>query len=317
MTRSLYTKPYLDPSELIAHMEKKGLLVPNRVLATQLLSDINYYRFKIYLVPFFDTKLNLYKINTSFTQGLCLYRFDDELRNFLFSIIGRIEVKLRTRLDQVITASTSNPFWYLDDNLFPDNITYQLQRNRASLVKLFDESKDPFVAHYKNNYFNNRTQKPEYTRLPPFWLLAELTTFGNIRYLYKNIKKDRFDGPQNTNDLDTLAHNFGAKNFATLNNWLDYIRDVRNRCAHHSRVWNSNYRAPRYLPSLLNKGLLATSNNRIYLFIVMLHQFENSLQIDMDVKNKIVALFKKYPQAETLKCSMGFPDGWDSDPFWT
>lgn len=113
MTYFLYNKPYKTSADLLQHLRAKGLQITNMAEAEQYLNNISYYRFKAYLIPFHSPQRHYYQIGACFEQGVELYRFDDELRDLLFSIIGRLEIKLRSKLDRVITSHTHNPFWYL------------------------------------------------------------------------------------------------------------------------------------------------------------------------------------------------------------
>ena len=54
-------------------------------------------------------------------------------------------------------------------------------------------------------------------------------------------------------DFDNLAKEFGAKDYKVLVNWIRCIRDVRNRCAHHSRLWNAKLSIPSDLNNVLKK----------------------------------------------------------------
>lgn len=110
-----YNKEYKSPEELVLYMQTKGLSVASEYEAKRFIENVNYYRFKAYLWPFLDENLAFYLSPSSFEQGVELYRFDEELRNYIFSIICRIEIKLRSKLDQVVASHTNNPFWYLDN----------------------------------------------------------------------------------------------------------------------------------------------------------------------------------------------------------
>jgi abortive infection bacteriophage resistance protein len=293
-------------------MQNKGLTINNINDAENLLKNINYYRFKIYLFPYLNSTSNLYHQGHSFEDGVQLYRFDEELRGILFSIIGKIEIKLRTRLDQTITSHTNNPFWYLDDQLFLRGKIHPINSFRSKLSATFQQSRAEFCTHFKKNYFN--TTHPSFKQLPPFWTLAELTTFGNIQTLYASLDPQKFQGAQNSNKLRSLAREFGASNLSQLNNWITLTRDIRNRCAHHSRLWNCNYPEPQAITSLLS--IAPAHQNRIYLFVAMLHKMDNALSLSIQIKNLLVGLFNKYPAADQLKHSMGFPHAWQTDCFW-
>lgn len=309
-----YNKPYCTPSQLLTHMQTKGLQISNPQQAQTLISQINYYRFKIYLVPFWDESNQRYQSNSQFEDALQLYRFDEALRNWLFQVIGRIEIKLRTKLDQTISQCTQNPFWYLDDQLFQKNKLSTINSTRDKLAQEFKRSKLAFAGHYKSKYFNQFSE--QYKELPPFWMLAELSTLGNIMVFYSAIDKQQFSANHaQLNQLDLLANEFGAQNLAELNNWLMLIRDIRNHCAHHSRLWNVNLREPKGIRNKLTHAV--AHNNRIYLALVMLHLVEQSLKLNANIKSTLQQLIASYPAVEAHLHSAGFPKNWQQDGVWS
>lgn len=303
---TIYNKPYSTPDQLLQHLKSRKLIIEDDNRALHFLTNINYHRFKIYLRVFWDDSSKEYKAEGSFDKAVELYRFDDELRDILFSIIGRIEIKLRSRLDHQISNFTQNPFWYLNDTLF-SNTSF-----RFKLDTSFTRDNEEYSNHYKNSYLNDTN--PNYKSLPPFWAIVELTAFGSILEIFKSFKKPSFQLTPRQNVLDDLAKEFGAKNLKEINNWLDLIRDVRNKCAHHSRLWNRNLRAPSSISPKLQYQ--PAHSNRIYLFLVLLETINQNFRIETDIKETVKQLFLEYPTVNKFLGSMGFPQDWETDSFW-
>ncbi len=209
----------------------------------------------------------------------------------------------------MVIRYTNNSFWYLDDALFENNNT--INGFRSQIAAEFQRSKDDFSTHFKANYYNDVNNN--YKQLPPFWLIAELTTLGNITSIYQSINKKSF-GIAPNNRLDLLAKEFGASNLKDLNNWILCIRDLRNRCAHHSRVWNSNYRNP---SNINNLSLIPPSQpNRIYSLLILIQHICKNLNINTNIKHEIKYQLFTSPAVLPLINSAGFPTNWDTDPFW-
>lgn len=303
---SLYTKPYKNPTDLITKLKSQNLTVLDEPKANIVLSKINYFRFKNYLRPFLDITTKQFRVNSTFEDAYQLYSFDEELKNILFSIISQIEINLRTKLDQYITAYTNNPFWYLDNKFFADK--NKIFNTKVSLKNEFLRSQDDFTLHYKENYINDTCN--DFKEMPPFWIMSELSTFGNILAIFEAIDKKPFALPHNKNLLDELSQDFGAKNLKELNSWLKLIRDVRNRVAHHSRVWNCNYREPHGIRQNLVPNLQPSQPNKIYLFFVILETLHQKQIVGKDIKIEIKTLLQKYPTAQRFINSMGIPQGW-------
>jgi len=312
VTRRVYDKPYMNSQELIRYLMGKGLNVSDVSLAESVLRRINYYRFKIYLKPLYDCVSDRYRSGAEFTHGLALYSFDHDLRKYLFSAIARLEVKLRSRLDQVVSEHSNNPFWYLDDSLFRDQNQQSIDKVRANINYQFNSSNDDFVNHFRTKYLN--TVNRQYEHLPPFWIAAELTTFGDIPKLYESLDKTKFSTGPRSNKLDELAKEFGASNLTVLNGWLKSLREVRNRCAHHSRIWNSNYREPRDVTRMIR--IPPSRTNRIYHVLVMIHIMSKSIGLEICMRRELEELIQKYPIFTSHHRTTGMPIYWETDPIW-
>lgn len=310
MPYQLYSKPCKTSADLVNDLSTKGLYICDQVKCEDFLHKVSYYRFKIYLRPFLSHPNKHFRKGYWFREGVELYRFDEAIRNYLFSVIARIEIKLRSRLDQVVTSFTNNPFWYLDDQYFAEKGS--INRVRSILAGSFNTSPADYAKHYKSKYYNDTNDS--FKQLPPFWMASDLTTFGNLRIIFNSLKKKEFQTGPRQNALDELAKEFGAKNLKELNNWLFVLRDVRNRCAHHSRVWNSNYRAPSSITRYL--ALQPSKPNRLYSIVALIHHIAKSFNLDIEVRKKIYKLTRQHPSVITQLKSAGFPTKWYFDPFW-
>lgn len=320
MPYSLFTKPYRTPADLIQDLKAKNLSFRNEPDAEKLLSQISYYHFKIYLHPLIDKNgqnPKHYQNNTFFETGVELYRFDEELRSLMFKIIAKIEVKLRSRLDHTISGISVDPFWYLNDSWFftPGNNTRNIDSIRDRISSDFNREGEMYAKNFRSKYYNESHDK--YKNLPPFWIASELMSLGQVFKIYSAIDFSYFNGlsAPNNSALNNLAREFGARNYRVLVNWIQRIRDVRNRCAHHSRLWNAKLAAASDINSLLT--YMPTQTNRPYGTIVVVQQMIKSLQINsISLQQELQILFQRYPASVSYMSETGFPSNWSSDPFW-
>lgn len=312
MPHTLYNKPFKNENDLIIFLKSKKLPINDEPKAKKLLKDISYYRFKSYMHPFKDSNKE-FDGSVSFEDIEQLYRFDDELRDVFFSIIGRLEIKIRSKLNYVITKFTNNPFWYLDENLFNNKQNHN--KTLLTISNSFLNSKADYVKHYQDNYINDKNNT--FKHLPPFWIVAEIIMFGELLNIYKNLEKNQFNSSR-VNILDELSKEFGALHISEFNKWLTLIKAIRNDCAHHSRLWNNTYFAPRGLVNPRDRLTITPLNpNRIYAFFTILHIMSKKLQLDnVDVYSTIKDLMSKYPIFDNQKALAGFPLNWDTDSFW-
>lgn len=319
MARIAYQKPYLSSEEICQKLISQGLQIDNQDIAKLVFEQCSYYRFKAYLVPFKELTAKKYKPNASFDKGYDLYNFDSELRTYLFKIIEKVEIGVRSALDQWITIQTDNPFWYLDSSLFNDN-GKQIQ-TVTQIRSMFVDSKEEFAEHYRGKYFNEFC--PFYRDLPPAWVALELMTFGNVVNLMNSL---------NENAIQTLKLNRFSKKklkvekFKTVCNWMEAIRQVRNACGHHNRLFNRNLMAPtgikRYLESSIT--LVRTrpapdkreedQMNRLYTNICAIQVLYSGLKHEDKIGVKIAAFFQDNPTSLYFLDSMGFPSRWQEEP---
>lgn len=319
MPTTLYSKPYRTAADLVNDLKSKQLQFLDEREAEKTLSQISYYHFKIYLHPLLDPESpggKHYRRDEYFEYSLELYRFDEKLRVLLFGVIARVEVKLRSRLDHALSAYTNNPFWYLDDTYFFTKYgSGKINSVRTKMQTDFSYEKELYAKNYRNKYHNNT--HPQFTDLPPFWIASEFITIGSLFKIFDNIDFAHFKNLSAPNNaiLDNLANEFGANDFKALTNWVQRLRDVRNRCAHHSRLWNAKLAAPSQIAGELSTT--ATHQYRPYLSICVMHKMIRSLGLTgIDLKDEVQRLFAGSHAARLYMADTGFPQDWETDPFW-
>lgn len=306
-----YAKPYLDPAALVGKMIGNGLTVANPAQAEDFLRKTNYYRFKVYLRPYLTSpNTKTFVPGSDFDSALQLYQFDEELRSFVFGLTSLVEVRFRHIMDQRLTVFTNDPFWYLQSEPYKSFPHRTLRLLRGS----FDGSKEEFAKYYLSKYHSD--VDGQYNFLPPFWIASEVLTLGQLHKFVQSFEKSFFAPatPTGTNELDALAKDFGAFNVGHLTKWLEYVRNLRNWCAHHSRLWNRHMAEPPNVER--NLSVKAPSRHLLYHNLAMLRIMLKSQGQSDGVKVAMLALFAKYPVADAEKRRMGFPNNWTSDPFW-
>nr|CRH06872.1 putative abortive infection bacteriophage resistance related protein [Candidatus Magnetococcus massalia] len=322
-----YDKPYKNSVELCGKLINQGLTIQDPDKAANLIERASYYRFKAYLFPFLNASKQ-FNDQANFDDAYSLYAFDEELRLMLFRHIQRIEIGVRSLFDQTMTASTENPFWYLDASLFDLK-----DGNHATTVNairdMFRKSKEPFAEHYRQKYYNAFC--PFYRDLPPGWVAIELMTFGDLYSLLKSVTEQ-------TKHQHKL-HAFSQKilnaqrdgrfrgNYQTFLNWMKIIRDVRNCCCHHTRLFNRNLGSPSAIKKVLSQdiSLVQTSGssgrrqedqvNRLYTALAAMQQILTGLGYDK-IGLKLDDLFTQHPIVVRFHPSMGFPAQWKDEPLF-
>ena len=137
---------------------------------------------------------------------------------------------------------------------------------------------------------------------------------GVQRQIYE-IDSNKFSSA-GSNKLNNCALQFGFHSYNALTTNLKCIRDLRNICAHHSRLWNRNLAAPNAVNKNLKFKPPENQNNRLYSHLVMLRIMCKKRGIDDGIKNFFVNLLSSHQIFQEQHQSMGFPESWEQDPFW-
>ncbi len=311
---SPYLKPYRTPQELVAKLQAMGLVVSVPANAEAILTYISYYRFKIYLRPFLNPPdFKAFVVGANFDDACQLHDFDRDLRAMVLSLTGIIEINLRHELDRVVGSYLNDPFWYMRREIYREFP----KRTLSHIFSAVSSSSEDFSKHFANKY-HNCVGKGRNGLLPPFWMTVETLTLGQLLYLMKALDKKPFEVTSGPNLLDTMANGWGAYNLRSFELWVEYIRNMRNWCAHHNRLWSRNMGIPPGIERLLSPKVAGKlgKKNRIYLNLAMIRvMLKNSGQQD-GIAQSMHSLFAKYPVADHMKAQMGFPERWHADPFW-
>ena len=297
----LYTKNTFTIAEHIQQLRDRGLGINDEELARHYLSHVSYYRLAGYWWSMqIDKENHKFKPNSKFEDVVSLYNFDRELRILLFDIIEKVEISLRTKLIYHLSIEF-DPWWFQNTTLFKD--TGALVETLASIKEEVDRSKDTFIKEHKKKYKDDM-------RFPPAWKTLELTSFGSLSKLYGNLKNT-------INSKDTIASELGAVNHTYLPSWLQSIAQIRNYCAHHSRLWNKNLPGT---PKILSKppfrwvSDVPTDTSKLYLHLCILRYLVNIIAPENSFSINLQKLLSKYPSVDPN--ALGMKQDWQNEPLW-
>lgn len=334
--------PPLSTQALTDLLIKHGIVCRNeneRKLLELRISTIGYYRLEEYSWSFRkQVQQNKSKRTAYFKQSMGFapiwntYLFDRRLRILLMDAIERLEIALRCALTKVLTEATGNNTPHADTQLFPSMQTVdkrtgktRLQKWLANIQAKYDDSGtyDPRIEHCKKAHGITKVEDL------PLWIVMELTTLGNLKTLYENMRPDL---------RTTLAAHLGVDE-SFLTSSLMLLHQVRNRCAHHKRVWNylwlkKNRRAPlfaapltesvwnmRYNASrcewLTDSQPRPSFNSRDTVFVFMLCAYWlDKLAQTSHWKERVENTVQ--PDGLQIKAAKeaGFVTGWNQHPIW-
>jgi abortive infection bacteriophage resistance protein len=299
----MFNKQAITISQQIDQLKSRGLTIPNEGLATAYLSNISYYRLGEYwYVMQSDKENHIFKPNSNFTDVLALYNFDAKLRILLFEVIEKIEISLRTKLIYHLSHEI-DPWWFQNFTLFNDSMA--LVKTLANLEDELSRSKDVTIKNHKKKHKDD-------LRFPPAWKSLEQTSFGALSKLYGNLKPT-------VKSKDTIARELGAVNHTYLPSWLQSIAQIRNFCAHHSRLWNRNLPgAPKLLSKPPNTWVFDVPKQhefqKLYIHMCLMKYMLNVIQPNNDFTQHLDYLFSTYPNVDPH--ALGMKPNWQQEPLW-
>lgn len=298
MSKVAYNKTFLNYNQQLDKLKERGLLIENQDKALHLLEHISYYRLSGYWYPLLSDKKNhQFKPDATFDTAFKLYCFDRLLRQMVLGEIEKIEVAIRAKVVHVM-AETHGSFWFQNPNLFSNFITHA--NSLSKIGEEFKRSDEEFIVAFKNKYSDP---------LPPSWITMEITSFGTLSMLYKNIKPGR--------EKRAIAHHFGLSD-SVFETWLHSIVYLRNVCAHHTRLWNRAMSIKPQIPRNPHKQWLINNNlrnNRTYFILSMLLYFLQTINPKNTFKKRFINLLEKYNNVDVK--ALGFPENWKQEPLWS
>lgn len=296
-----FSKPPLSCEAQLSLLETRGLHIEDRAKALGCLGHLNYYRLRAYWLGMESPKgpegEHGFIRGASFDAALTLYVFDRKFRLLIMDAIERVEVSVRTRWAHHL-ALKYGAHAYLDATLFQNSATHG--RLMAGLQGEVERSQETFIEHYVGTYDD--------PPLPPLWSACEVMSFGQLSRWVGNLKfrADR--------QAIATVYNLDER---ILISFLHHLTTVRNLCAHHSRLWNRRFTITMQLPRA-SAGEFAPFNpaaaRNLYNTLVMLGFLLRAVSPGSSWIQRVRMLLSMTP--EVRPSAMGFPSGWESEPFW-
>lgn len=296
-----FTKCYTGHADLIDVLESRGIEVPDRPRAIDWLRKVGYYRLSGYGLHFrirdeAGRLTDNFQPGTRFDHLTDLYEFDRQLRLLVLDAIERIEVAFRERFNDTM-ADRYGPHWFMEPARFKDKLdsrTGEPVFNHAEfLAKAYEEArrnKEPLPIRH---YFANYGDPP----LPPCWMLADALSLGTWSKAF-GMLADR-------SDQKTVAAFFRSSP-PELVSWIHALTNLRNTCAHHSRLWDR-----RFVIRPSKKGNLRgviDSNDSLFAQLATVHYCLGSIEPGTHWLDRLVDLLAAHPTVTLTP--MGFPTDW-------
>lgn len=340
---STYEKPFLDVEGQLNLLTKRGMVIDDREQAYRELQAIGYYRLSGYWYPMRKhgsieggARPSEFVSGAELAEVLAVYRFDERLRTEVLYALSHIEVALRFRIGHLLgrrgafahtDADSLDQKWLRPQKRVSSGSKCSTDCNwcesdHAQWVRKQERneeiSSESFIAHFHSHY-----GKPL-----PVWTATEVMSFGDLNRLFGGlIQRDR---QQIAVDFDLYLED-GNGDAGALSSWLEHLRQTRNYCAHHARLWNRNHTAPvSATANVAEIGHLrgedvsgdgaetvSRAASRIYGTLVVISYLLARINDSNEVRDRILSFIKQFADGKAGRLTaMGFPPGWEREAIW-
>ena len=289
-------KPIKSPASYdkqIESLKEKGFLVSDENDCRSFLEMVSYYRLKAYYLPF-RKKDGTYFPGIDFHRIKNIYYFDQALRSLVFSAIETVEIHLRSHISYYFSMKYGS-LGYSDPNNFNDKfdekdfdnrIKQIIKENRTSLI----------VKHHENNYAGQY----------PLFVIIEFFSIGLLSHFYLFMK---------TQDRKKISRALYGVPDRVLLSWFRCLTDLRNKCAHYSRLYywifsaqpTFDIDAPEY-PEDYSKYNQYKLFTQLYMLKLM---FPDKDKWNTEFVDPLRKLIDEYQRDISLR-HIGFPDDWEA-----
>lgn len=256
-------KQFKTYEELIDILIERGMVIDNRERAIRKLAQVGYYRLSGFWYPARmiecdeshkpiqcellkrPKRLNRFQPGTEFDQVFNLYLFDKKLRLAMLDGLERIEIFVRSVIAHELGRGKKKqpgsgedipePLAWKDSDYINGKFLKTRRDNQGrdkpssweewqnKHCRLIERSQEDCIV------WHNKNEKEI-----PFWAVIEAWDFGTMSKYY-GMLKDQYRqriclrlGIENKTETDVLRF------------WLMEMNILRNRCAHHTRIWNQH-----------------------------------------------------------------------------
>ena len=278
-------KPATSFDEQLEKIKERGCIVADENWAKDVLRQINYYRLTAYFLPYKESD-EMYAEGTTFNNMYRTYEFDRKLRHLLYLTIEEIEIMLRAQLSYY-HAHKYGPLGYEDENNYNKRHNHELFKEK--IASDIEQNKNKPTVKHHNEVYGGKF---------PIWVVIELFTVGQLSIFYSDMKRA---------DAKEFAFNLYSTTETNVKSWLRCFTDIRNYCAHYSRLYNVVFPSQPVTPLKFPYTL----KRRIFDYILVLKfLYYDPVRWSSEFLTPLFALVEEYKDSIDLSLA-GFPENWE------
>lgn len=278
-------KEWKSYDELVDILEVKGVVVTDRNAVISFLKEVNYYRFSGYFLPF-----NLKRSNDNsvpFETIQKVYEFDGKLRNLITGVLDAVENYLKSEIGHY-HGGKYGAEGYMDPKNF--NFRHNDVQFKKHVTACIRENQRTLVVQHHNAVYGGRF---------PIWVIIEYFSMGMLSYFYSDLPNK---------DKKVLAMSMFGVNYQVLESWTRCVTDLRNKCAHFTRLYYWTFTAVPRIPV----GVKYTADRRLFSQLMMLKfMYPDHDRWNAEFVKPLVKLVKQYKPYISYD-HIGFPYRWKS-----
>jgi abortive infection bacteriophage resistance protein len=300
-----FNKPALDVQQQLALLKARGMAIADDGRAKHYLATIGYYRLSGYAYPFRQPQPvgapHTYIPGTDFDQVLDRYVCDRQVRVLVMDAIERVEVGIRTAISNHMSCA-HGPHWFMDPNRFLQQPVANF--SHKDFLRIIQgechKSSEAFIVHYRKTY----TQPV----LPPSWMIMETASHGAVSKLFANLPRRDRVAIADAMRIDGTTP-LGER---VVGSWLNTLTELRNACAHHSRLLLRTF----MITAIEPKAFMGSFANQqsFYPRALILHLLLRAIAPGSHWKDHLTATLQQY--MGVTPALYGFPQGWDQTTEW-
>jgi abortive infection bacteriophage resistance protein len=311
-------KPFLTYPDMVALLTSRGVQIDDPSRAERKLAQLGYYRLSGFWYPAREFKMNglqqevcpvagkplrldTFQAATSFDAIVDLYQFDKRLRMLMLDAVERLEVHLKT-----ITAHEvgyHDPMAYTNVKFILYKWTQPYTDSRGKARNKWTEwslKQQSHIARSKEDCIQWHLRAGKSI---PVWVAVEAWDFGDLSEFFELLTSKY---------QNLILARLGLNNAKMLSRWMQQISHLRNRCAHHTRIWNQASGNPLSVPLepyFQVLGLDQHALKRLYGLIAVTWFLLQKIAPASTWINDVADLIDRKPAMPgcTFK-AMGFPD---------
>ncbi|MGW6778322.1 Abi family protein [Brucella pseudogrignonensis] len=313
-------KPFKSYADLCGLLDARGMATANRGRMERKLAQVGYYRLSGFWYPCRKFRIDAqgqkvlcnvtgaplredaFTDGTTFEHVFELYLFDKKLRIALLDAIERIEVQVRSVIAHEM--GYHDPLAYQQSSFINPKQTQNFIRKDGTVGNIYsewsarqksqvDRSKEDYILWHRNNNI-----------VMPFWVVIEAWDLGTISKYFEILKASH---------QNRICARLNIASPKVLVSWLKEINILRNRCAHHARVWNQRQSSPLVVPIgdpyFQKINLTSDGVNRIYGMIAVIWYLVRQIGPSSNWLLDVAEIVNKKPSPpDCTFASMGLPD---------